>query len=87
MSLIHIQNLSKQFKILNRRQDVSDAFRVAFTYVVPIGFVAFYASLLFLRPDQVQPLVYFSPQVGVGLFALTYWIWTRGVNSYTGTGS
>ena len=23
----------------------------------------------------------------IGLFALTYWIWTKGVNSYTGTGS
>ena len=63
------------------------AFRVAFTYVIPIGFVAFYPSQLFLRPEQVHPLVYFSPLVGIGLFALTYWIWTRGVNSYTGTGS
>jgi ABC-2 type transport system permease protein len=49
--------------------------------------VAFYPSQLFLRPDQVSPLVYFSPLVGIGLFALTYWIWTKGVNSYTGTGS
>ena len=63
------------------------AFRVAFTYIIPIGFVAFYPSQLFLRPDQVSPLVYFSPVVGIGLFALTYWIWTKGVNSYTGTGS
>jgi ABC-2 type transport system permease protein len=63
------------------------AFRVAFTYIIPIGFVAFYPSQLFLRPEQVSPLIYFSPIVGIGLFALTYWIWTKGVNSYTGTGS
>lgn len=63
------------------------AFRVAFTYVIPIGFVAFYPSQLFLRPAEVHPLIYFSPVVGVGLFAITYWIWTKGVNSYTGTGS
>ena len=63
------------------------AFRVAFTYIVPIGFVAFYPSQLFLRPDEISPLIYFSPIVGIGLFALTYWIWTKGVNSYTGTGS
>ena len=63
------------------------AFRVAFTYIIPIGFVAFYPSQLFLRPDQVSPLIYFSPLVGIGLFALTYWIWTKGVNSYSGTGS
>jgi len=87
MSLIHIQNLSKQFKILNRREGLSGAFRVAFTYILPIGFAAFHPSQLFLRPDQVSPLVYSSPVVGLGLFALTYWIWTKGVNSYTGTGS
>jgi ABC-type uncharacterized transport system permease subunit len=44
-------------------------------------------SQLFLRPEDVAPLVYFSPIVGIGLFAITYWIWTQGVNSYTGTGS
>ena len=63
------------------------AFRFAFTYVLPIGFVAFYPSQLFLRPEEVSRLIYFSPLVGIGLFALTYWIWTKGVNSYTGTGS
>jgi ABC-2 type transport system permease protein len=55
--------------------------------VIPIGFVAFYPSQLFLRPEEVSPLIYFSPIVGIGLFALTYWIWKKGVNSYTGTGS
>jgi len=63
------------------------AFRFTFTYIIPIGFVAFYPSQLFLRPEEVSPLIYFSPIVGLGLFALTYWIWTKGVNSYTGTGS
>jgi ABC-2 type transport system permease protein len=63
------------------------AFRIAFTYVIPIGFVAFYPSQLFLRPEEVSPLIYFSPLVGIGMFALTYWVWTRGVNSYSGTGS
>ena len=63
------------------------AFRFAFTYLIPIGFVAFYPSQFFLRPTEVSSLVYFSPLVGIGLFALMYWVWTRGVNSYTGTGS
>ena len=31
MSLIHIQNLSKQFKILNRREGLSGAFRDLFS--------------------------------------------------------
>jgi ABC-2 type transport system permease protein len=63
------------------------AFRFAFTFIIPIGFVAFYPSQLFLRPQDVSSLVYFSPIIGVGLFAFTYWLWTKGVNSYTGTGS
>jgi len=63
------------------------AFRFTFTYIVPIGFIAFYPSQLFLRPEDVSPLIYLSPVVGIGLFALTYWIWTKGVNSYSGTGS
>ncbi|HEY2981587.1 MAG TPA: ABC-2 family transporter protein [Anaerolineales bacterium] len=63
------------------------AFRIAFTFIIPIGFVAFYPSQLFLRPAEVSPLVYFSPVIGIGLFALTYWVWTKGVNSYSGTGS
>jgi ABC-2 type transport system permease protein len=63
------------------------AFRFVFTFLLPIGFVAFYPSQLFLRPQEVSPLIYFSPLVGVGLFALTYWVWTLGVNQYSGTGS
>jgi ABC-2 type transport system permease protein len=87
MGLIYIENLSKYFKILNRREGLGSAFRFAFTYIIPIGFVAFYPSQLFLRPEEVSPLICFSPIIGIGLFALTYWIWTKGVNSYTGTGS
>jgi ABC-2 type transport system permease protein len=63
------------------------AFRFTFTYIIPLGFVAFYPSQFFLQPQQVSSLVYFSPLVGIGLFALTYWVWTLGVNSYSGTGS
>jgi ABC-2 type transport system permease protein len=62
-------------------------FRFVFTYVIPIGFVAFYPAQLFLRPEDVSPLVYISPLIGIGFFALAYIVWHRGVNSYTGTGS
>jgi viologen exporter family transport system permease protein len=87
MSLIHIENLSKHFKILSGREGLSGAFCFAFTYVILIGFVAFYPSQLILRPEEVSPLIYFFPIIAIGLFALTSWIWTKGVNSYTGTGS
>jgi ABC-2 type transport system permease protein len=62
-------------------------FRFAFTYILPIGFIAFYPSLLFLHPQDVPLLVYFSPVIGIGLFAIAYKVWMLGVNSYTGTGS
>jgi len=62
-------------------------FKVLFTYIIPIGFVAFYPSQIFLQPEMISPLVYFSPLVGIGFFALAYWVWTKGVNSYAGTGS
>ena len=62
-------------------------FRILFTYIIPIGFVAFYPSQIFLEPENISSLVYFSPLVGLGFFALAYWVWTKGVNSYTGTGS
>lgn len=62
-------------------------FRFLFTYLVPIGFVAFYPAQLVLRPDQVPLLTYLSPLMGVGFFALAYSVWSKGVNQYTGTGS
>lgn len=62
-------------------------FRFTFTFILPIGFVAFYPSQIFLRPDQIPLITYLSPLVGVVMFALTYRIWSLGVNSYTGTGS
>jgi len=65
----------------------SGLMRITFTYILPIGFVAFFPSQLFLRPGSVSSLVYAAPFVGLGLFAITYRVWTRGVNAYTGTGS
>ncbi len=40
------------------------AFRFLFTFLLPIGFVAFYPSQFFLRPGTISPLLYISPLVG-----------------------
>jgi ABC-2 type transport system permease protein len=67
---------------------VFDGFaRFLFTYMIPIGFIAFYPAQLFLRPEEVSILVYLSPLVGIAFFALAYFVWHKGVNSYSGTGS
>jgi ABC-2 type transport system permease protein len=62
-------------------------FRFAFTFILPIGFIAFYPAQFFLRPEDISPLIYLTPIIGIGLFALAYRVWTLGVNSYTGTGA
>ena len=95
MSLIHLENLTKHFKLLNRHPGLGGAVRdlfssdnrFVFTFLLPIGFVAFYSSQLFLRPQDVSPLVYFSPLAGIALFALTYRVRTLGGNNDTGSGS
>ncbi len=63
------------------------SFRILFTYLIPIGFIAFYPAQLFLRPQEASILSYLSPLISVGMFALAYQVWRRGVNGYTGTGS
>ena len=62
-------------------------FKLLFTYIIPIGFVAFYPSKFFLRPTEINTLVYLSPVAGILLFFLAYLVWKKGVNSWTGTGS
>ncbi len=62
-------------------------FRFLFTYIIPIGFMAFYPAQLFLRPQEAPLIAYASPLVGLATFALAYFVWTKGVNHYGGTGS
>jgi hypothetical protein len=120
MSLIHIENLSKYFKIRNRRQGLSSAFRDLFSgsyrtveavsgisFDIDAGEIVFIYALymIAISPMQIRfhiqqgafleyyfrplnmMLIHLSPLSVIGLFAITYWIWTQGVNSYTGTGS
>ena len=62
-------------------------FRFLFTYLIPIGFVAFYPAQLFLVPSGPPILAYASPFIGIGFFGLACWIWKKGVDNYAGTGS
>jgi ABC-2 type transport system permease protein len=63
------------------------SFRFIFTFLVPIGFVAFYPAQVFLRPDSAPLLAYASPVVGLAFFLIAYYIWEKGVQTYAGTGS
>ncbi len=62
-------------------------FRFLFTYLIPVGFMAFYPAQLFLRPQEASLLAYAAPLVGIGAFAVAYFVWSKGVDYYAGTGS
>ncbi len=62
-------------------------FRFIFTFILPIAFVAYYPSIVILRPDSIPVLSYLSPVVGVVFFYLSYKFWMYGASKYSGTGS
>ncbi|ROR22098.1 ABC-2 type transport system permease protein [Mobilisporobacter senegalensis] len=65
----------------------SRVFRFIFTFIIPIAFVAYYPSLFFLKPDEIPPLTYLSPFLGMIFFYISYKVWMKGALSYSGTGS
>ncbi|MBP5176876.1 MAG: ABC-2 family transporter protein [Treponema sp.] len=62
-------------------------FRIIFTFVIPIAFIAYYPSLALLRPENVPLLTWLSPLIGMFFFYLSYKFWMLGARKYDGTGS
>ncbi len=65
----------------------SPVFRFIFTFVMPIAFIAYYPSLVILRPDEIPLLSWLSPVLGLAFFAVSYKVWMHGASRYSGTGS
>ena len=65
----------------------SPVFKFIFTFLIPIAFIAYYPSLVVLRPDAVPVLSWLSPVIGVLFFYISYRIWMYGAMKYNGTGS
>ena len=65
----------------------NSVFRIVFTFVIPIAFIAYYPSLVVLRPDSVPLLSWLSPLIGLLFFYLSYRFWLLGARKYDGTGS
>ncbi len=65
----------------------NSVFRFIFTFVIPIAFIAYYPSLVILRPDAVPVLSWISPVIGLVFFWLSYRFWMFGALKYSGTGS
>ena len=62
-------------------------FRIIFTFVIPIAFIAYYPALVILRPDSIPLLSWLSPLIGLLFFYLSYRFWMLGARKYDGTGS
>lgn len=65
----------------------SPVFRFFFTFVFPIAFIAYYPSIVILRPEEVPLLSWISPLIGIIFFVLSYKFWMYGATKYSGTGS
>lgn len=65
----------------------NSVFRIVFTFVIPIAFIAYYPSLVVLRPNSVPLLSWLSPVIGLIFFYLSYRFWLLGARKYDGTGS
>ena len=65
----------------------SPVFRFIFTFVLPIAFIAYYPSLVILRPDEIPVLTWLSPVIGIIFFLLSVKLWMYGARKYNGTGS
>lgn len=68
-------------KIFNR------AFQMIFTFIIPIGFMAYYPSLYVIRPQEATILTYLTPLYGIVFVYLSYVVWMKGARQYSGTGS
>ncbi|MBQ3968182.1 MAG: ABC-2 family transporter protein [Lachnospiraceae bacterium] len=65
----------------------SPVFRFIFSFVIPIAFIAYYPSLVILRPDEVPVLSWLSPLIGTAFFFASYKFWMYAATRYSGTGS
>ncbi len=62
--------------------------RVIFTFVIPIGFIAYYPASYFIGGKGIPPaLIYLSPVIGFIFFYISGRIWVHYAQRYVGTGS
>ncbi len=62
-------------------------FKIIFTFVIPIAFIAYYPGIVILRPNETPLLSKLSPLLGILFFWLSYRFWMLGAEKYDGTGS
>lgn len=65
----------------------NNVFKFIFTWIIPIGFVAFYPSQFYLRNMAFEWSVWLTPIFGAGVFWLSVQVWHAGTRAWGGTGS
>ena len=65
----------------------NSAFRIIFSTILPIGFVAFYPVQWILRPGEAGMAPFLTPFVGIASFLIAYLIWHKGAARWNGTGT
>lgn len=61
-------------------------FRFVFTFIIPIAFMSYYPSSVFLT-DKPHIFAYLTPLFGITFFLFSYKIWILGAKNYSGTGT
>jgi ABC-2 type transport system permease protein len=61
--------------------------RLFLTFMLPFAWVAFYPATWFVGTPEFRRFSWFTPLVGLVVFALAYGIWKRGLRQYSSTGS
>jgi len=62
-------------------------FQFLFTWVVPVGYVAYYPAQFYLTDSTPDWTAWASPIFASALFALSIKVWNRGTRRWGGTGS
>ncbi len=62
-------------------------FKFLFTWIIPVGFMAFYPSQFFLRSMPLDWTAWASPLFGIVTFYIAVKVWDGGMKAWGGTGS
>jgi ABC-2 type transport system permease protein len=61
--------------------------KFVFTFIIPMAFISYYPSLAFLRPEDIPLLTWLTPPIGFVFFLFSCFMWNKGAQGYSGTGS
>lgn len=62
-------------------------FQFLFTFIVPIGYIAYFPAQFYLTESLPDWTAWASPGFGAALFLLALWVWNRGTRRWGATGS